>query len=257
MLQTEDWARGLRARQCMGAFASPVPDCRGRTVGVLTPGPSNLAACLRVAKPGEAEIPAEEARPTAPRPLAGAAGCETVDLQRPGCTRPSEGEFERVVRENQARILRVALGMLRDRYAAEDVAQETFVRAYRFYETFRSDSALFTWLYRIAVNLCLDVQRKSRVRATVPLEAIDEIHESRDPSPTPERVLETRELAKHVEAGLEMLTPNHCVILLLREVEGLSYEEISRVLRIPKGTVMSRLHHARMNLQRACQALAG
>jgi RNA polymerase sigma-70 factor (ECF subfamily) len=182
---------------------------------------------------------------------------EDVVLAAPAPARPSQVEFEQLVKENQARIVRLALGMLRDRDAAEDVAQETFVRAYRFYETFRSDSALFTWLYRIAVNLCLDVQRKSRVRAAEPLEEIEESHEARDPSPTPERVVEIRELAKHAEAALDTLSPAHRAILLLREVEGLSYEEISRVLGVPKGTVMSRLHHARMNLQRACEELTG
>ena len=171
--------------------------------------------------------------------------------------RPSHEEFEKIVKQNQGRILRLALGMLRDRDAAEDVAQETFVRAFRFYETFRSDAALFTWLYRIAMNLCLDAQRKSRLRPAVSLDEMDEARDGFDPSPTPEGVLEIRQLARHAEAALEMLTPNHRAILLLREVEGLSYEEISRVLRSPKGTVMSRLYHARMNMQRAARALAG
>lgn len=171
--------------------------------------------------------------------------------------RPSHAEFEKIVKQNQTRILRVALGMLRDRHAAEDVAQETFVRAFRYYDTFRSDAALFTWLYRIAVNLCLDAQRKSGLRPAVPLDELDDAQVGVESSPSPEGVLEIRQLARHTEAALEMLTPNHRAILLLREVEGLSYEEISRVLRIPKGTVMSRLHHARMNLQSAARALAG
>ena len=171
--------------------------------------------------------------------------------------RPSQDEFENIVRQNQARILRLALGMLRDRAAAEDVAQETFVRAFRYYDTFRSDAALFTWLYRIAVNLCLDAQRKSGLRPVVPLDELDDAQAGFDPSPNPEGALQIRQLARRTEAALEMLTPNHRAILLLREVEGLSYKEISRVLRIPTGTVMSRLHHARMNLQRAAQALAG
>ena len=157
------------------------------------------------------------------------------------------------MRDNQARIFRLALGMLHDRDLAEDVAQETFVRAFRFYTSFRNDAALFTWLYRIALNLCVDVQRKSGRMVG----GLDELPEHADPAPTPDRTAEIRELAEHAEAALETLSPNHRAILLLREVEGLSYEEIARVLHIPKGTVMSRLFHARANLQRAAQALAG
>ena len=171
--------------------------------------------------------------------------------------RPLMKEFEKLVKENQVRILRLALGMLRDRDAAEDIAQETFVRAFRFYDTFRSDSALFTWLYRIAVNLCLDAQRKLRLRPTQSLDEIEEGPVASDPSHSPETVLELSEMAKAADAGLATLSPDHRAILLLRESEGLSYEQISRVLRIPKGTVMSRLHHARMNLERACCARTG
>jgi RNA polymerase sigma-70 factor (ECF subfamily) len=172
-----------------------------------------------------------------------------------GEDRPAFAEFADVVRGNQARILRLATGMLRDGDLAEDVAQETFVRAFRFYTSFRSESALSTWLYRIAVNLCIDAQRKQA--RTERLADDDERAERPDPSPAPDRTLETRELARHAEAALERLSPDHKAILLLREVEGLSYAEIARVLRIPKGTVMSRLFHARSNLQRAAHALAG
>jgi RNA polymerase sigma-70 factor (ECF subfamily) len=168
--------------------------------------------------------------------------------------RPAQLEFAQIVRQHQARILRLALGMLRDPDAADDVAQETFLRAFRFYRSFRNDSALFTWLYRIAVNLCIDAQRKARLR---PSAALEEAEERVDPAPGPHGIAEIRELARHTEQALEMLSPNHKAILLLREVEGLSYEELARVLRIPKGTVMSRLFHARINLQRESRRLAG
>jgi RNA polymerase sigma-70 factor (ECF subfamily) len=171
--------------------------------------------------------------------------------------RVADVEFERLVKQNQGKIVRLAVGMLRDPDLAQDVAQETFMRAFRFYESFRNDSAFFTWLYRIAVNLCLDMHRKARVRGTEPVEALDESMEPEDPSPGPERVTELRDLARHVDTALEALSPNHKAILILRESEGLSYEEISQVLRIPKGTVMSRLFHARSRLQRECARLAG
>jgi RNA polymerase sigma-70 factor (ECF subfamily) len=172
-----------------------------------------------------------------------------------GEVRPVLSAFAGVVKDNQARILRLAIGMLRDRDLAEDVAQETFVRAFRFHASFRSEAALSTWLYRIAVNLCIDAQRKQA--RTERLDDADEQADRPDPGPAPDRTLEVRELARHAEAALETLSPDHKAILLLREVEGLSYAEIARVLRIPKGTVMSRLFHARSNLQRAAHALAG
>jgi RNA polymerase sigma-70 factor (ECF subfamily) len=161
--------------------------------------------------------------------------------------------FELLVRRNQGMIVRLALAMLRDRDAANDVAQETFFRAFRHYESFRSEAAFSTWTYRIAVNLCLDAMRRAGGRVVQPLdngegEAPPAL---RDPEPGPEGEAIVRDLARHADAALEDLTVNHRTILLLREVEGLSYAEIAKVLRIPRGTVMSRLHHARHNLQKA------
>ncbi|HZX93149.1 MAG TPA: RNA polymerase sigma factor, partial [Myxococcales bacterium] len=117
------------------------------------------------------------------------------------------------MKENHARILRLALGMLRDPDLADDVAQETFLRAFRFYKSFRNDAALFTWLYRIATNLCIDAQRK-RGRTTEQFEDLEGDAEPADPSPTPEHTFEIRELAKQTEAALEALSPNHRAILL-------------------------------------------
>lgn len=204
---------------------------------------SNGSFRLPGRRPAAAIFPSGENRPARAGPVAAKVAAE------------SRKRFVELVKSNHGRVLRLALGMLRDRDLAEDVAQETFVRAFRFYQSFRNDAAFFTWLYRIAVNLCIDVQRKQgRVER---LSEDDEEPQQPDPAPTPERALEVRELARHAEAALDTLSPNHRAILLLREVEGLSYEEIARVLRIPRGTVMSRLFHARANLQRAAQALAG
>ena len=208
-----------------------------------------MASCTaHLASPGAALFPGGENRP-APRQA-----CDVLPGRGPARS-SAHVDFATLVKDNQARVLRLALGMLRDRDLAEDVAQETFVRALRFYKSFRNDAAFFTWLYRIAVNLCIDLQRKQGRIDRLP--EGDDRQETPDPAPTPDRTFEVRELARHAEAALETLSPNHRAILLLREIEGLSYEEIARVLRIPKGTVMSRLFHARTNLQIAAQALAG
>src|SRR3954471_19211509 len=159
--------------------------------------------------------------------------------------------FEQLVRRNQGMIVRLALAMLRDRDSANDVAQETFFRAFRHYQSFRSEAAFSTWTYRIAIHLCLDAMRRTGGRGVQPLEhaEADAAPALRDPEPGPEGRAIVRDLARYADAALEELTANHRSILLLREVEGLTYAEIASILRIPRGTVMSRLHHARKNLQ--------
>ena len=165
----------------------------------------------------------------------------------------ARASFEELVRKNQGMIVRLALAMLRDRDAANDVAQETFFRAFRHYRSFRSEAAFSTWTYRIAVNLCLDMMRRAggRVVQTLDEAEFDVPVALRDPELGPEGQTIVRDLAWYADAALDELTPNHRSILLLREVEGLAYAEIARILRIPRGTVMSRLHHARNNLQKA------
>src|SRR5438874_5824995 len=161
--------------------------------------------------------------------------------------------FDGLVRKNQGMIVRLALAMLRDRDSAKDVAQETFFRAFRHYRSFRSEAAISTWTYRIAVNLCLDAMRRAGGRVVQPLEHAEaEVPPAlRDPEPGPEGRAIVRDLVRYADAALEELTTNHRSVLLLREVEGLTYAEIASILRIPRGTVMSRLHHARNNLQKA------
>jgi RNA polymerase sigma-70 factor (ECF subfamily) len=170
----------------------------------------------------------------------------------------ARASFAELVRKNQGMIVRLALGMLRDRDAANDVAQETFFRAFRHYQSFRSEAAFSTWTYRIAVNLCLDAVRRSGGRVVQPLEhaEAEAAPALRDPEPGPEGRAIVRDLVRYADAALEELTANHRSVLLLREVEGLTYAEISGILRIPRGTVMSRLHHARNNLQKAFRRLS-
>ena len=132
--------------------------------------------------------------------------------------------FEVLVRKNQGLIVRLALGMLRDRDAANDVAQETFFRAFRHYRSFRSEAAFSTWTYRIAVNLCLDAMRRTGGRVVQPLEnaEADAAPALRDPEPGPEGRAIVRDLVRYADAALEELTANHRSVLLLREVEGRS-----------------------------------
>jgi len=136
-----------------------------------------------------------------------------------------------------------------------DIAQETFVKVHRYLPSFKGDSSFFTWTYRIAMNLCLDAQRRRGRSERVDLEQGDEaeIEAAMDPPSAalagPQRQALNTELRGKIEEALASLSENHRAILLLRELEGLSYEELSRVLGIRKGTVMSRLFHARLKMQ--------
>jgi RNA polymerase sigma-70 factor (ECF subfamily) len=177
-----------------------------------------------------------------------------------------QAAFRQLVQRYQQRCLAVALGMLRSRDDAADVVQDAFIKAYRNLDRFEGNSSFYTWLYRIVVNLCIDARRKvqrsrtDQLDETVPLD--QERAASLDVSPWrpgahPGSNAQDRELALQISRGLERLSENHRAILVLREVDGLSYEELAETLKISKGTVMSRLFHARQNMQRMLRAELG
>ncbi|MGH7354018.1 MAG: sigma-70 family RNA polymerase sigma factor, partial [Candidatus Rokuibacteriota bacterium] len=149
-----------------------------------------------------------------------------------------------------------AFQVLRDREEAWDVAQEAFVRAYQALGTFRGDSAFYTWLFRIAMNLSQDRvrQRAARGRAFGTERVPDEEWErtladdSRGPE-APDASAQRAEKRERIMAALARLPENYRAIIMLSDLEGLSYREIAEVLRIPMGTVMSRLHNARKRLR--------
>ena len=141
---------------------------------------------------------------------------------------------------------------------AEDVVQEAFLKAYRSLDRFRGGSAFYTWFYRIVYNVSIDRIRKLRRVRTVDYD--DTIGRGEDAGggadllpprldSDPARVQARRELKDQMEAALEQLSEDHRAVIVLREVRGLSYAEIAEVVGCPKGTVMSRLHHARKKMQ--------
>lgn len=136
---------------------------------------------------------------------------------------------------------------------AADVAQEVFFKAWRGLPAFQGDSSFSTWLYRLTGNAAIDfLRREKKRRGDVPLDdgGLGWDCQAADPAPTPERALEQRELQRAVAQGLARLTEEHRMILVLREVNGASYEEIGRILDLPPGTVKSRLARARLALAR-------
>ncbi len=174
--------------------------------------------------------------------------------------------FRTLVERYQRRIYQLALGMMKDPDEAMDIVQETFVRVHRYLPSFKGDSSFFTWTYRIATNLCLDASRKKNRTERVGLDGLDDSHEAEleagmDPPSAalagPQRAALNQELKGKLDEALAGLSENHRAILLLREVEGLSYEELAKVLGIRKGTVMSRLFHARLKMQNKLREYLG
>lgn len=158
--------------------------------------------------------------------------------------------FGRLVERYQKKVYGLAFGILRNREDAWDVAQDAFVKAYKNLSTFEGNAAFYTWLYRITYNLSLDLLRSRGRRQTEELtEQTQEAAGEEGPRPEhPSETAERRELADVVKRAMTKLTEKHRAIIVLREIEGLSYEEMAEVLQISKGTVMSRLFHARRNL---------
>jgi RNA polymerase sigma-70 factor, ECF subfamily len=173
--------------------------------------------------------------------------------------------FRALVVRYQRKVYAVALGIVKDPDLAWDVAQEAFLRVHRGLGDFKGDSAFSTWVFRITTHLAIDNVRRER---TSRKDDLDEVREG-DLEEGGEGILATRlgtdprqnalrrELAGKIQDALAGLPEKHRTILVLREIEGLSYEELAERLGIHKGTVMSRLFHARKKMQAALREYVG
>ena len=161
--------------------------------------------------------------------------------------------FEDLVAAYEKNVYNLALRMTGSPEDAEDMAQEAFLKAYNSLPSFRGDSKFSVWLYRIVSNVCLDFLRKKNKRGAVSLSVVDDDGEDTqldlpDVSQSPEEVLEKKLTREAVRRGLAALPPDARQILLLREIQGLSYEEIGDALGLESGTVKSRIFRARKKL---------
>ncbi|MBR5093548.1 MAG: sigma-70 family RNA polymerase sigma factor [Oscillospiraceae bacterium] len=161
--------------------------------------------------------------------------------------------FSLLVAEYERNVFNVALQMVGDREDAQDMAQEAFLKAYTSLSTFRGDSRFSSWLYRIVANVCLDFKRHQGRRPSNSLTVEDDDGAAveldiPDESQSPEALLERKLTREAVRRGLKQLPDEQRQILLLREIQGLSYEEIGEAMDLEPGTVKSRIFRARKKL---------
>ena len=166
--------------------------------------------------------------------------------------------FDVLVRRHQGAVFAVAIRMLGDRGEAEEIAQEAFVRAFQSLRGFRQEAKLSTWLISITMNLCRNRRRWWARRRHViagslddPLETGEEsvAHQTADPAPDAATIAEARERQQIVAQALEQLDATSRAVIVLRDLQGMAYEEIAEALGVPLGTVKSRINRARLQLR--------
>jgi len=177
--------------------------------------------------------------------------------------RAQEGDvaaFRQLVERHQRRAFAIALSLVRDENDARELVQDAFLRVFRGLNSFQGGSSFFTWLYRIITNLSIDLIRKPGRQLADIDEARFESDESQEAEfpllsrvdgSDPVDVVRRREIARRLQAALDALPPYHRGVIVMREIEGLSYEEMATAMGVSKGTIMSRLFHARQKLQKA------
>ncbi len=157
--------------------------------------------------------------------------------------------FNQLVLKYRNRVMGVATRMLGDRGEAEDLAQDVFVKVYRALPDFQGASLFSTWLYRITANSCLNQRRRRRPETQISDGADDPELTLSDPSSDPHYLLEQKELKIVLEKTIQSLPEEQRIVLILRDIEGLSYEAVAASLGLELGTVRSRLHRARLQIQ--------
>ena len=168
--------------------------------------------------------------------------------------------FDLLVLKYQHRVLKLVSRFVSDAAEAQDVAQEAFLKAYRALPSFRGDSAFYTWLYRIAINTAKNAlvsNRRRPVDFDLDLQDPDQYdrHAKLKEVDTPEGVLLTEEIREVVERAMQQLPEDLRTAIVLREIEGLSYEEIAEAMDCPVGTVRSRIFRAREAIDKRLQPL--
>jgi len=166
-----------------------------------------------------------------------------------------EAAFREMVREYQHRVFSLVFRMLGNRAEAEDLAQEIFISVFKNIVQFREECKFSTWLLRITANHCKNRHKylcRRAYRSTTDLDS----HEAQPGrsslypnSPTPEQLLEGAELEQAIQRGINELDEDHRLLIILRDVQGMSYQEIGEITQLPEGTIKSKLHRGRLALK--------
>jgi RNA polymerase sigma-70 factor (ECF subfamily) len=169
------------------------------------------------------------------------------------CLQGRTAAFGELVRRYQDRLYNTVYRLVDNQEDAQDIIQDAFLNAYQSLSGFKGDSQFFTWLYRIAVNTAISFKRKRRVVLAIRAglsgssggaDPLDSSEFSR-----PEHALEKAEQERRIQEALQRLSPEHRTVLILKDMEGHKYETMAEILKVPVGTVRSRLHRARLELR--------
>jgi RNA polymerase sigma-70 factor (ECF subfamily) len=184
------------------------------------------------------------------------------------CQKGDKNAFRQLFVRYHRRAYGLALGVVHNPDAALDVVQEAFLKAHKHIDSFEGSSSFYTWLYRIVMNVAIDHLRKQQRSPTMDFDetmagADDEAVAGDEPilprllNANPARELQRKEIREKIQIALGRLSENHRAVLVLRELDGLSYEEMAKIMKCSKGTIMSRLFHARKNMQKHLLELLG
>jgi RNA polymerase sigma-70 factor (ECF subfamily) len=180
------------------------------------------------------------------------------------CRRGDRRAFDRLVLKYQRMIVALCVRLMGDAADGQDAAQETFVKAYRNLDGFKGEARFSTWLYQIALNTCRNLQRSwwsalrrrfVRIDAAIESDEGGRLPQIGDTRLSPEKDLEAGRIAGAVRAGLAGLSPIHRELIVLRDIQGLSYEEIGAMTGLSEGTVKSRLSRGRESLQHSLRGI--
>jgi RNA polymerase sigma-70 factor (ECF subfamily) len=174
------------------------------------------------------------------------------------CRAGDRRAFQLLFERYERKVYAVAYGFLRNPEDALDVVQEAFIKVYRYLPNFEGQSSFYTWLYRIAANLCIDHMRRSGRKRDVEFD--DKLRHDNEESGgefvavsalgEPEGSVNNKEILSAVSSSLEHLSDKHRAVIVMRELQGMSYADMAKAMGCSKGTIMSRLFHARRNMQK-------
>jgi len=168
--------------------------------------------------------------------------------------------FEQLIISCEKKVFNIAYRMIGNYDDANELAQEVFIKAFRSIKNFKGDSLFSTWIYKITANVCLDELRKRKNKNIVSLDQDIELNDGdvkrqiSDNAPSPDMEVESKEIKTIVNESIQQLPDDYKSVIILRDIQGFSYDEISKIVNCPEGTVKSRLNRARQALKKILQA---